>query len=127
MIYMYVFPVDRFDRTITDDSLIKAYLNREGVERYSLKEFTEALNDDVINPDIHWVRMIDDNKDFYPISSLHIDDLKDAGFDVRKVTEDDMSTIAERLSEAFLELTFWQFLPEIADDLEIPRLKKRKK
>ena len=118
---MYVYPVEEFDRTITDDSLIKAYLNREGVERYTLEEFTEALNDDVINTDTHWVKMIDDDRDYYPISSLHIDDLIFQGFDVSKVTESNMMTIANKLSDDYCEQLFWGSLNIIAEAIGIPR------
>ena len=118
---MYVYPVEGFDRTITDDSLIKAYLNREGVERYTLEKFTEALNDDVINLVTHWVRMIDDNRDYYPISSLHIDDLIFQGFDVGKVTESDIKRLADKLSDDYCEQLFWGSLNIIADGMGIPR------
>ena len=123
---MYIYPVEEFDRTITDDSLIKAYLNREDVERYTLEEFTEALNDEVINLDTHWVKMINDDRDYYPISSLHIDDLKHSGFDVSTVTEDDMRMLADKLSDDYCEQLFWGSLKIIADAIGIPRKKQSK-
>jgi len=118
---MYVYPIEGFDRNIADDSLLKAYLNREGVEQYTLEEFTEALNDDVINPFALWVRAIDDKKDFYPISSVHIDDLKHSGFDVSTVTEDDMKMLADKLSDDYCEQLFWGSLEIIADAIGIPK------
>jgi len=121
MIYTYVYPVEGFDRTIADDSLLKAYLNREGVERYTLEKFAEALNDDVINLVTHWVRMIDDDRDYYPISSLHIDDLIFQGFDVSKVTESNMKRLADKLSDDYCEQLFWGSLNIIADGMGIPR------
>ena len=123
---MYVYPVEGFDRTITDDSLIKVYLNRENVERYTLEEFAEALNDDVVNSDTHWVRALDDRKDFYPISSVHIDDLKHSGFDVSTVTEDDMRMLADKLSDDYCGQLFWGSLKIIADAIGIPRKKQSK-
>ena len=121
MIYMYLYPVEGFDRNIADDALIKAYLNRESVERYTLEKFAEALNDDVINLVTHWVRMIDDNRDYYPISSLHIDDLIFQGFDVGKVTESNMKRLADKLSDDYCEQLFWGSLNIIADGMGIPR------
>jgi len=126
MIYIYVYPVDGYDRNIADDRLKKAYLKRKDVERYTLEEFTEALNDEAINPVTHWVRMIVDDKDYYPISSLHIDDLNDKGFDVSKVTESDMKTLAKKLSNDYCEQLFWSSLEIIADAIGIPRKKRRK-
>ena len=123
---MYVFPVDRFERTITNDSLIKANLKGKGVKWYTLEKFTEALNDDAINLDTHWVRMINGDKDYYPISSLHIDDLIDKGFDVSKVTESDMKTLANKLSDDYCEQLFWNSLTIIADAIGIPRKKQSK-
>ena len=118
---MYVFPVDSFERTIADDSLKEAYLKGKGVERYTLEEIAEALNNDVINPVTHWVRMIDEADGWYTISSLHIDNLKESGYDAGKVTESDMTTLADKLNEHYLDWYFWESLEIMADQIGIPR------
>jgi len=121
MIYMYVFPVDSFERTIADGRLKEAYLKGKGVERYTLEEIAEALNNDVINPVTHWVRMIDEADGWYTISSLHIDNLKESGYDAGKVTESDMTTLADKLNEHYLDWYFWESLEIMADQIGIPR------
>ena len=127
MMNIYVYPVDGFDRNIAVKSLIKVYLRGKDVERYSLEEFIEALNDDVINLNNNWVRAIDDNEGYYPISSLHVDDLAKSGFDASKITEDDMMTLADKLSDDYCDQLFWNSLEIIADAIGIPRIEEANK
>ena len=123
MIYVYVYPVDGFDRHIADNELMKAFMERKGVERYNLKEFMDAINDDAINTNTHWVKMMDDTRGC-PISHLNPDDLVELGFDTGNVSDDDLSEIAERLDETCRELSYWICLKAIAEDLGIPKIKK---
>ena len=124
MIYVYVYPVEDFDRHITDNELIETFMKRKGVVRYPLKDFMDAINDDAININTHWVKMIDNHKHGYPISYLHPDDLKELGFDAGNVSENDMSEIAERLDETYRELLYWISLKAVVEDLGIPKIKK---
>ena len=124
MIYTYVYPVEGFDRNIADDSLIKAYLEGNSIKRFTFDEFIEELNNENINPVNYWVRAIDDAKDYYPISSLHLDDLEHSGFDVSKVTEDKMIRLANKLSNDYSEQLFWSSLEIIAEAIGIPRKNK---
>ena len=122
MIYVYVFPVEGFDRNITDVAMIKAYAEGKGVERYTLEEFIKALNDETVNIDAHWVQMTDDHAGCYPIAFLHADDLQESGFDVSKVTESDMLTLADKLNDDYLEWMYWESLKIFADYIGIPRI-----
>ena len=124
---MYVFPVEGFDRNIADEKLIKAHLKKKRVERYTLKEFIEALNDEHINIDNYWVRMIDDSEGNYPIASLFINNLKEEGFDTKKVTESNLKTLADKMSDDYYYWMYWDSLRAIADEIGIPRQKKSKK
>ena len=122
MIYTFVYSVADFDRNITDNELKEAYFNGKEVKKYTLDDFFNNLNDDLINLNAHWVRMIDDDKDFYSISSLHLGDLEKLGFNVSKVTENDMITLADKLSDDYCEQLFWSSLDIIADATGIPRV-----
>ena len=124
MIYIYVYPIDRFDRKIADEYLMKAHLIGNGVNKYSLKEFIDALNDETINLVTHWVKAIDDNAGYYTIASVHVDDLKESGFDVSNVTESDMMTLADKMNDNYLDWSFWDSLEIIAEDIGIPRIKE---
>ena len=126
MIYIYTYPIESFDRNITDKNLIKAYLKKSVVERYTLESFIEALNDENFNPVTHWVKAIDDNAGYYSIATVHKDDLKQSGFNVRKVTESDMMTLADKMGDDYLDWSFWDSLKIIAEIIGIPRLKKDK-
>jgi len=122
MIYIYLYPVKEFERDITDNELFEAFANNNEVKRYSLDKFFDNLNDDLISLNTHWVRMIDDDKNFYPISPLHLDDLEHLGFDVSKVTDNDMITLVNKLSDDYCEQLFWSSLEILAEAIGIPRL-----
>jgi hypothetical protein len=125
MIYVFVFPVDEeFSRDIADKELIKAYMAGNEVKRSPLNEFVEAINDDVINLENRWIKMIDDEAGYYSIASVHIDDLKHAGFDVSNVTECDMLNLANILGDDYLENSFWDSMKIIAAQMNIPKQKK---
>lgn len=127
MIYVYVYPIEEYDRQIAVAELMRAHIEGDDVERYTLDEFMDAINDDVINTDTHWVKMMDNHENCYPISYLHIDDLKELKFDTGNVTKYDLLEIAERLDETYRELSYWICLKAIAEDLNIPKIKETKK
>jgi hypothetical protein len=127
MICIYVYPVEGFDRDITDDKLIRAYSEGKGVERYTLQEFIGALNDERIHPVTHWVKMIDDLEGCHPIAFLHADDLEEAGFDVGNVSESDLLTLADKLNIDYLDWTYRESLRIVADKMGIPRREESKK
>lgn len=124
MIYVYVYPVTGFSRNIADDRLKNAFLKKEGVERYTLERFIEALNDDFINTDTHWIRKVEDREGCYPVSSMHISDLEESGFDVSKVSESDLLTLADKLNDDYRDLTYWISLSNIAENHGIPKRNK---
>ena len=121
MTHVYLFPLEGFDRYIADMELKEAYLNKKGVERYTLTDFIESLNNGHINLNLNRVRLIDGNDGGYPISSLYIADLKQAGFDTEKVSASDLLTLADRLKNYYLEWMYWESLEMIADGIGIPR------
>ena len=121
MIYVYVFPKKEFDRNIADNDLISAFFQEQNVEKYTLEEFINKTNDKTINLDTRWIKTIDDNAGYYPVTSLHIDDLESSGFDVSNVTETDMLTLADKLCDSYLDWYFWESLGNIADYIGIHR------
>jgi hypothetical protein len=59
----------------------------------------------------------------FHISSVHRDDLLDAGFNPTGVTDEDMQLLANRLSESYLEFGFGDALYITADQyLKVPRI-----
>ena len=126
---MYVFPVEGFNRNIADNKILEAYYlkKRRGIERYALTEFIDALNDDHINLDANWVRMIDDNEGYYPISHLHIDDLKQAGFNTKKVSKNDLNTLADKMNDDFCDWMYWDSLNAIGHNMGIQKSRKIKR
>ena len=122
-VYVYAYPVEGFERDITDSELIKAYCNGS-VRRYSLDEFAELVNDEGFDDAGHWVRFIDDMEGFFPISYLHRDDLEGIGYDVSDVSDWDMETIAGKLGSDYTGQLFHSSLPIIADHVGVPKINK---
>ena len=58
---------------------------------------------------------------FFPITSLHRDDLEGLGYDTSRVDDATMSRLAIKMADAYCESTFWIDLPIIADFLGIPK------
>lgn len=59
---------------------------------------------------------------FFPIASVHRDDLVEKGFDVSNVTDKQMERLAEKMGSLYLEFGgFWDHLEEIAEEMGIPR------
>lgn len=58
--------------------------------------------------------------EFFPITSLHRDDLEGLGYDTSKVDDSTMRRLASKMADAYLESTFWIDLPIVADYLDIP-------
>jgi len=59
---------------------------------------------------------------YFPITSVHRDDLESVGFDTSRVDDGVMLRLAEKMADAYLESdAFWMDLEMIAEDLEIPR------
>jgi hypothetical protein len=59
---------------------------------------------------------------FFRITNIHRDDLKELGFDVRKISDDQMSRLALKMSESYCRQLFWENLENLAKDMGIPRL-----
>lgn len=66
---------------------------------------------------------IDDR--YFPITSVHRDDLRELGYDTSRVDNATMTRLASKLADAYCEHVFWIDLPAIADDLGIPRIERR--
>ena len=124
-IYVYVYPVEGFDRNIADERLTEAFLEKSGVQRYTLERFIEALNDDEINLNTQWVRKIEDSEGCYPISSLHVNDLEESGYDLQKLSESDLLTLADKLNDDYRKFLYWNSLVIIADGMCFPQREKR--
>lgn len=60
---------------------------------------------------------------YFPITSVHRDDLKGAGFDVEGISDDDMKELADKMANDYCEQLFWEIMETIADILGFPKAK----
>jgi hypothetical protein len=58
---------------------------------------------------------------YFPITSVHRDDLEGLDYDVTGVDDATMLRLADKMADAYLDSAFWIDLPIIADHLKIPQ------
>lgn len=59
---------------------------------------------------------------YFPITSVHRDDLASKGFDVRKISDGDMRELAKKMANDYCEQLFWCSMEIIAEDcLGLPK------
>ena len=61
---------------------------------------------------------------FFSITTIQREDLKEVGFDVSNVTDEQMSRLAAEMAANYCRQLFWGNLETIAEDIGIPRLMK---
>lgn len=54
---------------------------------------------------------------YFPITSVHRDDLQGVGFDVEKISDDDMKELARKMADDYCEQLFWSSMEIIAGDI----------
>ena len=62
-------------------------------------------------------------KEWFQITSVHRDDLIEAGFDGDAVDDAIMERLASKMSDDYVEQLFWIHIGIIAEDLGIAKLK----
>lgn len=94
-------------------------MNRELLE--DLHQYFEQKKDKT-GEEINFLNRLTEELPYFKITSIHRDDLAQRGFDVSKVTDEDMRQLAEKLADDYCEQLFWESMEIIAEDgLEIPR------
>ena len=58
---------------------------------------------------------------YFPITSVHRDDLAGVGFDVSSVDDGMMTELAGKMANAYLDQVYWIDLEIIAENLGIPK------
>ena len=66
-------------------------------------------------------------KQLFNITSVHRNDLESIGFDTSKIDDSIMERLASKMSDAYLESSFWIDLEIIAEYLGIHKRVKTKK
>jgi len=61
------------------------------------------------------------DKEYFPITSLHREDLNSIGFDISNIDDGTMERIASKMANDYLDQLYWSSLEIIADALDVPR------
>lgn len=64
------------------------------------------------------------NKDYFPITSVSRADLEAKGFDTSEITDDQMSKLASKMADDYLEQMYWISMTIIAEELGFPKKEK---
>lgn len=67
-------------------------------------------------------RQLQDSCEYFDISCVHRDDIKDSGYDGDKLNDDDMEKLANKLDDYYLEYGYHEDLELACEKLEIPKL-----
>lgn len=62
-------------------------------------------------------------KKWFPITSVHRDDLVCAGLDGYKISDEKIARLVARMRDAYLEYGFWADMKRIAEDMMLPDLR----
>ena len=93
---------------------------------------TDEFDDKVTFEDC-MVRKVDSHKiplgdfqmdGFFSITAIQKEDLKEVGFDISNVTNEQMSRLAAEMAANYYRQLFWGNLETVAEDIGIPRLMK---
>ena len=76
------------------------------------------------DPGKHYIRVIRTPETFFPITSVHRDDLEAAGFEVSGVSDETMERLAKRMADDYITQLFWTSLKITAEELNIPEAGK---
>lgn len=129
---VYVIHVDLLDEVekpfgeLTDEEVIALCKTDKEKENYdwfeSVEAFAAAFNtEECFSQNMAYMRIIDDDKDSFSITSVSREDLDAAGFDTSNVDDDTMERLADKMGDAYVSNGFWIDLPIIAEYLEIPK------
>mgnify|MGYP006916031960 FL=1 len=67
------------------------------------------------------------NKEWFKITSVHRDDLIQAGFDGNAVDDATMERLASKMCDDYVTQLFWEHIGVIAEYLGIPKLSEEAK
>lgn len=91
-------------KTLLDD--IKAYFDAKATPTEEEQQLKQRLSEG-----------------YFPITSVHRDDLQGAGFDVERISDDDMKELADKMANNYCEQLFWGSMEIIAEILGFPKKK----
>jgi len=66
---------------------------------------------------------MDDENEYFTITSVHRNDLEEIGYDTTNVDDATMRQLASKMADAYCEMCFWIDLEIIAASIGIPKKK----
>ena len=97
--------------------------------RITLDELLSSDNDTIKRNAVAILTILQNNptkdrqQEYFPITSVHRNDLDGLGYDTSKVDDGTMTELASKMADAYCDNGFWIDLPIIADHHDIPQKK----
>ncbi len=101
---------------------------------HSTDGYAVCLHNDSVEQDMadvkQWLESSDANSNYspcpsttgyFPITSVHRDDLEAKGFDGSRITDEQMEELAKRMANDYCEQLFWISMPIIAECMGLPK------
>lgn len=80
----------------------------------SLKDYFNAIPNPTEQEQILAMNL---NSGYFPITSVHRNDLENAGFDINSITDVDMDLLASKMADDYCEQLFWDSMEIIAGEI----------
>lgn len=101
-------------------------LGENSILKFAGEEFRRVKNIVCRRYNFNEDKYIRENAGYFPITSVHRDDLEGQGFDVEKISDDDMQNLAEKMADDYCEQLFWPSMEIIAGEiLSFPKVKTK--
>lgn len=93
----------------------------EYILKHNLLEYFQKIENPT-DEEKKLLHSLQDSCEYFDVSSIHRDDIRDAGYDGDKLNDDDMEKLANKLDDYYLEYGYHEDLELACEKLEIPKL-----
>jgi len=129
---IYVISIDLLENAdksfseMTDEEVVALCAKDMGMKDHDVYDSAEELavnwnSEDIYYPSHSYMRVIEEPKDEFPITSVCREDLEAKGFDVSEVDDDTMERLASKMADDYCEQLFWTSMEIIAEYMDIPK------
>lgn len=133
---IYVLSIDLLENTdkpfseMTDEEVIALCAKDMGMKNHDVYDSAEELaanwnTGEIYYPSHSYMRVIEEPKSDFPITSVSREDLEEKGFDVSKVDDATMERLASKMADDYCEQMFWTSMEIIAEIMGIPKREKK--
>ena len=129
---IYVLSIDLLENTdklfseMSDEEVVALCKKDTGMKDHDVYNSVQELaanwnTEEIYYPSHSYIRVIEEPKSDFPITSVSREDLEAKGFDVSEVDDATMERLASRMADDYCEQLFWTSMEIIAEYMGIPK------